>query len=76
MSSAWGGAHFAVDASSSMSQENQKEANRMTRYQKPELVTLANASEAIQNMAKTAMANDAAPPHQPPATASAYEADE
>ena len=48
----------------------------MSRYQKPELVTLANATEAIQNMAKTAMANDAAPPHQPPATASAYEADE
>ena len=53
-----------------------KEVSQMSSYQKPELVKRVNASEAIQNMAKTAMANDAAPPHEPPATASAYEADE
>jgi hypothetical protein len=27
-------------------------------------------------LAKTSMANDAQPPHEPPATTSAYEADE
>lgn len=48
----------------------------MNRYEKPEVVLSGDAVRAIQNMAKTAIANDAAPPHQPPATTSAYEADE
>jgi len=48
----------------------------MNTYEKPEVVLSGDAVRAIQNMAKTAIANDAAPPHQPPATTSAYEADE
>lgn len=48
----------------------------MSRYHKPELVISGDAVQTIQNMGKTAMANDAQPPHEPPATAPAYEADE
>lgn len=53
-----------------------KEVIEMSRYEKPEVVVSGDAVEAIQNMAKTAIANDAQPPHEPPATTSAYEADE
>jgi hypothetical protein len=53
-----------------------KEVIQMRGYEKPELTVSANAVEAIQNLAKTSMADDAQPPHEPPATTSAYEADE
>jgi len=48
----------------------------MSKYQKPELVVSGDAVQAIQSMSKTAIALDAQPPHEVPATNSAYEADE
>jgi hypothetical protein len=48
----------------------------MNSYQKPEVVFCGNALESVQHMGKTAIANDAQAPNQPPATTPAYEADE
>ncbi len=48
----------------------------MSKYQKPEVVFCGDALQAIQSMTKAALAFDSQPPHQPPATTPAYEADE
>ena len=66
---------MAYISSSPIPDPRQKPQFRI-RYEKPEVVLSGDAVQAIQNMAKTAIANDAAPPHEPPATTSAYEADE
>ena len=61
----------------SMEEEaNRKEVIQMNSYQKPEVVFCGNALESVQHMGKTAIANDAQAPNQPPATTPAYEADE
>ncbi len=48
----------------------------MNSYQKPEVVFCGDAIQSILSVGKTAIANDAQPPHEPPATVPAYEADE
>jgi hypothetical protein len=53
-----------------------KEVIQMKMYQKQEVVFCGDALEAIQSMGKISIANDAQPPHEPPGTVPAYEADE
>jgi len=48
----------------------------MSGYMKPELVVVGEAIQTVHSLAKKSLANEAPPPYQPPATASAYEADE
>jgi hypothetical protein len=53
-----------------------KEVIKMKAYQKPEIVFSGAAQQVIQALEKASMADDAQSPNHPPATTTAYEADE